>query len=58
MTVEFSNDTAEMDKEMAMLEELKANVMSGWLEVGRDDEHRLVFRITDSGRKRVESMGT
>ena len=57
MNVEFSADTTEIDEEFGALHALKANVQKGHLEVGRDDQHRLVFRMTAAGTAAVEQMG-
>jgi hypothetical protein len=54
---EFTFDPAVIDQEIAMLEDLRENVAHGWLQVGRDASSRLVFRITEEGKSRVEQMG-
>lgn len=58
MKLEYTGDTTPIDEEIAVLDDLKANVLRGWLEVGRDDANRLVFRVTAEGRAKVERMGT
>lgn len=57
MQVEFASDTTPIDDEIEMLQACRENVMRGRLEAGRDDENRLVFRMTAKGRKAVEEMG-
>jgi Mg/Co/Ni transporter MgtE len=56
VNVEFAIDTTPIDDEIELLKAMRNNVMRGLLEAGRDDENRLVFRITAAGRESVERM--
>jgi hypothetical protein len=57
MHLEYGSDTTTIDQEIAVLNDMKENVMRGWLEVGRNAENRLVFRVTAEGRAKAERMG-
>lgn len=57
MQVEFSSDATMIDEELEVLQSMRQNVARGHLEVGRDDENRLVFRMTAKGNAYVENMG-
>lgn len=57
MQVEFTTDTEMISEEIEVLTAMRQAVGRGHLEVGRDDEGRLVFRMSARGRAYVESMG-
>ncbi len=51
------SDTTEIDKEIAMLKSMRGTVELGWLEVYRaEEDNRLVFRLTEEGRRHVQAM--
>lgn len=57
MQVEFSSDARMVDDEIETLRAMRDALGRGHLEVGRDAEGRLVFRMSAKGKAYVESLG-
>jgi len=56
MLVEFTPDTTIVDEEISLLESCRESMAKGYLEAGRADDMRLVFRTTPAGRAHIKSM--
>ena len=55
--VDVAGSLGAIDEELATLMSMRQNVERGDMIAFRDEDSRLVFRLTDAGRARVEAMG-